>query len=424
MIFRYAILTLSLFLAGSQALGQSSKDLLDVFCAHQEAARSRLQSFSLTIETNYSGNNKAQTLNFNSVCKEIHQENSRWIENTRKIDAFNKNDNLTLKYDDIQSLVINDDYVATWDKGIVNAYLYENSEKQKATEDGDTAVKLAQSVDLMKFGYGDGDRMLSEAIADLSIDGKWNARPFQSQSGQSLYIAERISTHGDLKDKPELQCVIDPQKSFLITRVVAYHPNGAVRIDDEIDIQEVKPGVYFPMHLVMRSYANNSGDDFSSLSSVSLDDVLSNRYLDSYGLIKNQQVADHRVTELETDIDIKPEQFTMNALGVPANVDLIKKASDGTLTVLKKMEGKWVDEELAESFASVKTTMLAEEIGAEKTSPTSEPLSERAAAQESAQSHKASTEKENASVFPAVAGGVLLFIVLAVVITFWRKGKK
>jgi hypothetical protein len=394
----------------SQAMGQSSRELLDSFCAHQQEARSKIHSYSLSMSTSRLDSDNEQKSPIDSVYKEIRQGDSFWFENTRLSHTIDKTDKENASSVETQVLVCNDDYVAVWDKSASNAQFYENLAKKVMAEDGITAVKLGQPVDLLKFGYGDGDRMLSEAIADTSIAGTWNARSFTSQSGLNLYLAERVSSQGRDKEEPELQCVIDPQKSFLITRVIAYHPNGAVRIDDEISIEEITPGVFFPTHVVMRSYANDGGDEFRSLKPVSLDDILSNRYLASYDSVKHQRIADHKVTEIKTSIEVKPEQFTMDALGIPADIDFIKKAPDGTLTMLKKVGNRWVDEEVANAIASGSSVALENETNAKKTiTPPPSPEPQRV----NAEPHSEKTESRPKKLNVALAvglGGVLLII--------------
>ncbi|MCX5772016.1 MAG: hypothetical protein NTZ09_17335 [Candidatus Hydrogenedentes bacterium] len=359
-ILRYVVVAVTVAATGAWA--ESSKELLDLFCAHQEAARAKISSYSFDMSMTLTRENKQEKEIGGCAYKEIRKGESLWIETTQQAETVKKAQNEKTSVNQTERVVKNNEYVATWSVGSGTAYLYEHASKDRLSEDGDVTLQLTRLVDLMKYGFGTGQRMLSEVIKDTSIKAEWTVRAFTTQSGKQLYVVERGYVEGEGKGKPEVQYVIDPDMSFLITRVIAYHPNGSVRVDDEVTVQEVKPGLFFPVRLIQRSFMNEGESDWKALAPVTLDDVLSNSYLNSYESALVMRTATCDITDLKLDVDVPPEQFQLDALTLPASVDVIKKYSDGSEEILKYYQGKWIEESVLEGLVPTAQSIGADAI--------------------------------------------------------------
>ena len=58
----------------------------------------------------------------------------------------------------------------------------------------------------------------------------------------------------DDPSKPNMIWILDPQKGFLATEIIAYHKNGDIWINHSLQLREVAEGIWFPVECNEKRY--------------------------------------------------------------------------------------------------------------------------------------------------------------------------
>jgi hypothetical protein len=156
-------------------------------------------------------------------------------------------------------VVVNKDYVASWPmKGDPIAYRYDHASVDRMDQRVAISVKVSTPLEVLPNAFGDSVLTLREALRMQSV--KWDVKTRLRPDGSTTYLVRRFLPTMNDNNQPDKTWEIDPARGYLVVASTAYKTDGRVWIEQQLDVQEVAPGFWFPVALD-ETYRGPTRDD-------------------------------------------------------------------------------------------------------------------------------------------------------------------
>lgn len=257
--------------------GYTGDELLEMILTQQEQAMGRIKSYEVTAEstariTAWDGTVYSPSTTING----IGDGRNRWFSRDMRQQIVTKDlplaerlfnptdiaiqgDFLSLRQHNVTKGVSNSSYVAIqYHPGSVRIY--------ERGDDGQTARHpeffFSGHVGYLPLltGYGFMEQGTLRRFVEESLDQdwiSWSAEAAISEEGSEVFLLKRMTRmnpHSDFQVR--LAITVDPSKGFAAVKTEHWGRNGDGVID--VELAEVKPGVWFPMRITTRA-TNSSG---------------------------------------------------------------------------------------------------------------------------------------------------------------------
>ncbi|HIJ75068.1 MAG TPA: hypothetical protein HPP83_13310, partial [Candidatus Hydrogenedentes bacterium] len=282
----------------------ADEDLLEIVIEQQEASRHKIKSLVATIEL--------ESSSYGVRDGELHKVTHKQI--IHRVDKGSKQrwDTQTTSWQNTpwgaatpdgegmyvgcstRHQVINEAYLSLWEEGDW-LYLYEHESIETMSDRAKIKLDLAEIQDILDFAVGAFNAQSFRDILEVSGDYSFSAERVVEDGDEVIQIKQ----YRGQSTSPTIVYTVDPDKGFLTTKMVMSSEHNGVFRDDKysVDVQEVAPGIWFPMKVSFDSERHASDPNVSS----------------------NGWAIDIRVTSIEVNVPIEDDFFTWQATGYPEN---------------------------------------------------------------------------------------------------------
>ena len=287
---------------------QADNSLVLAFAEAQQQARDKITSFTLEMTESYQKSNS-----INGFSSEVtHTQTSQGCcVNIRRVDQIRVNESgETQELDD--RLVLNEEYLATFGyPGTAHAYMWEHESIDSISEYAKEHLVGLNPRNPMWYGFTVDTRDLAD-MYDPARDDLWEVlEQTNGATGSTKYLVRHYSN-----TEPRwlyLEIVVDPSKAFLMTHVTRFWKNGNVLREIDVDLEEVAPGIWFPM-AYEQTYHNKAGGKETTSRNV--------------------------VTSLQVNIQVDPALFQWQALDMAPETNVMRTDVSGETEVFFPVDGE------------------------------------------------------------------------------------
>jgi hypothetical protein len=221
----------------------------------------------------------------------------------------------------LERAVFNDDYAASWHVGNIYAYQFDHESLSAMSERAQAHMAL-QSIDPIEYGFGNEAYTLMELYQTAKDKTRFTAEKSTSD-GRSVFHIKQFSSDTADPDRPACVYTLDPEKGFLITRFRAYHGDGTLEREYEVQVEKI-PGydIWLPTKIQEKAYRRDNET--------------------SADLPKLRKTLAITITDIEVNEPIEDARFTLAALNLPDKVQLMRQMLDGETVPMVKKDGVWL----------------------------------------------------------------------------------
>jgi hypothetical protein len=217
--------------------------------------------------------------------------------------------------------VFNDDYAACWKVGNIYAYQFDHESLTRMSDRAEAHL-LLQSIDPIEYGFGGQKDTLMEFYQKVKDETRFTAEKSTSD-GRSVFHIKQFPSHTSDADRPACVYTIDPEKGFLITGFTAYHADGTLERECEVQVEKIPGyGIWLPTRIREKAYRRDSETS-----------------ADLPRLRKTLTIA---ITDIKVNEPIEDARFTLAALNLPDKVRLMRQMLDGETVPMLKKDGVWL----------------------------------------------------------------------------------